>query len=70
MKNMKNSFQIFLIIFQILLDINLSNQTGNKIPEEIRGYHFHTYFFQQNNDSLREALLLRYSKISNYNVDC
>lgn len=53
-KNMIGELIIFTLLFAG------SNTQQQFDTTEITGYHFHTYFFQDNSDSEREALFLRY----------
>jgi hypothetical protein len=57
------SILLFLTFVILIININ-SNAISRQEPQwdssEITGYHFHTYFFQENENSNREALSFRY----------
>lgn len=50
---------IFALIHCNLLDAQPSNSSTKWNPEEIKGYHFHTYFFQDNEEDKASALNFR-----------
>ncbi len=52
---------IFVIVFTLAF-VDLSNQQQWETTE-ITGYHFHTYFFQDNEESKSEALAFRKVRI-------
>lgn len=50
-----------LICTFTLVEYSASHVTSQQQEDvEIHGYHFHTYFFQNNDDNREEALSFRY----------
>ena len=71
---LKNKMKILTIFSSIFcLSLTFISIKGYENPyilgnEQIGGYHFHTYFFQNNAKSCLEAEILRYLLIDHYFV--